>query len=121
MTRHVIAAKRLFLRRLKPAKTLSLCWLYSAFLGLSITAQAEETLSNEMSAFNGTSELILTVKDCPIEKNHGYKNYGYVVESGEVVAEGCWQRNHQYVDIWFPAIKSHFQLNAGEFRPRISM
>jgi hypothetical protein len=110
MTRHVIAAKRLFL-----------CWLYSVLLGLSITAQAEEALSNEMSAFNGTSELILTVKDCPIEKNHGYKNYGYVVEGGEVVAEGFWQRNHQYVDIWFPAIKSHFQLNAGEFRPRISM
>jgi hypothetical protein len=110
MTRHVIAAKRLFL-----------CSLYSVLLGLSITAQAEEALSNEMSAFNGTSELILTVKDCPIEKNHGYKNYGYVVEGGEVVAEGCWQRNHQYVDIWFPAIKSHFQLNAAEFRPRISM
>jgi hypothetical protein len=110
MTRHVIAAKAVFL-----------CSLYSVLLGLSITATAEDGLSNEMSAFNGTSELILTVKDCPLEKNHGYKNYGYVVESGEVVAEGCWQRNHQYVDIWFPAIKSHFQLNAGEFRPRISM
>lgn len=94
--------------------------LVAAFL-FSSTAQADSPEATEYSAKNPVSEMVLSAKECPLDPSHGFGHYAYVVEKGQVVAEGCWTRHGSVVDIWIPAINSHFQLNSNEFTPRTTM
>jgi hypothetical protein len=96
--------------------------LIAAFLFVSPAyAETSEPIAPEpveMSAKNPVSELVITIKDCPLDPSHGFANYAYIIEQEMIVAEGCWARHGAYVDIWIPAVKMHFQLKAIEFFPR---
>jgi hypothetical protein len=87
----------------------------------SFSAHADSPEATEYSAKNDVSEMVLSAKECPLDPHHGFAHYAYVVEKGQVIAEGCWARHGSIVDIWIPAINSHFQLKASEFAPRITM
>jgi hypothetical protein len=94
--------------------------LVAAFLFVS-PAHADSPEATEYSAINDVSEMVLSSKQCPLEPHHGFAHYAYVVQKGAVIAEGCWSRHGSFVDIWIPAINSHFQLNANEFKPRTTL
>jgi hypothetical protein len=87
----------------------------------SFSAHADSPEATEYSAKNPVSELVISNKECPLDPSHGFGNYAYIIEKNMVVAEGCWVRHEPYIDIWIPAINSHFQLFTYEFTPRITL
>jgi hypothetical protein len=92
----------------------------AAICGFLFVATTASAAPEEMYSSNGVNEMVLTAKECPLEQT-GFPYYAYVLEEEMTVAEGCWQRYEGYVDIWIPAIKSHFQLKEEEFKRRATM
>jgi hypothetical protein len=85
------------------------------------TARADDSRVQELSHYDGVYELILSTKACPLEEHHGFEWYSYVLDKSGMVAEGCWRVVDQYVDIWVPQRKSHFQMYKKDFRPRLGI
>jgi hypothetical protein len=107
MTRHVIAAKRLFL-----------CSLYSVLLGLSITANADG--DKELCYQHPLGgRVTLTVEACPVTDNESFHR-SYWTQLDGTMGEGCWMgdrdvtlviwENHPYAFYPFPEFKECYGL-----------
>lgn len=103
-------------------KTIILLVLLTTAVAVACSAaRAEERMVyDEIASTDGVHDIVLTVTACPLDPNHGYTKYAYIKQQagGHIAAEGCWMDyDASMFDIWVPAMKAHFQMYKGEFRP----
>ena len=75
----------------------------------------------EIYTTDGARNLVLTVKDCPLEDNYGYTKYAYIeiVAGLNLDAEACWQVTDKgEYDVWVPKDSKSYVIPSTAFAPR---
>jgi len=87
---------------------------YLLLLALPLIANAEPP--QELSMPTDVGKVAITVKDCLVPNEHGFKYEAYATEhkNGEIIThKGCWNKKDHIVHIWFydenPTIVASFK------------
>lgn len=76
--------------------------LITALLALTIsTAHAEDYANvSELEMKTDVGSVVLTIKECKVA-NTGHFEYEAYATDGAVIHKGCWNKDHDIVNIWF--------------------
>ncbi len=75
---------------------------YLLLLALPLIANAEPP--QELSMPTDVGKVAITVKECTVPNEHGFKYQAYATEhkNGEIIThKGCWNKKEHIVHIWF--------------------